>query len=196
MRRRKQGFTLVELIVVMAGVSTVMGVSVVLLFMMFDFQQRYAEQSTQIKRTNRFIEQFREDARGQNTPLVNPGDDVLLQWSGGGRKITYSLVPGEFPEKKSVMRQVWRDEEIESKETYLLPDHTVLGFDIGKDENTGLIALSLWEQRPHTPAPEPAQLDPFSRALPESLRREIDPKFAGNWHTAIARISIATAHEQ
>ena len=44
--RKSQGFTLVELLVVLAILSTVMGISVTLMFTMFDFQQRYAEQNT------------------------------------------------------------------------------------------------------------------------------------------------------
>ena len=183
--KRPLAFTLVELLIVMAILSTVMGISMTLMFEMFDFQQRYAEQSSQIQSTNRFIEQFRADARLHYTPSIEPNAETILQWSGGDDKITYSLVQGKFPEKRDLIRNVWQRDKLTATEVFHLTDHAVLRFVAGQDADAGLLALSLWEQPPHTTVISPEELDPFTRTmkLPENSNVAI------NWRTAIVRIA-------
>ena len=187
--KRLSAFTLIELIVVMAILVTVMGISVTLIFMMFDFQQRYAEQSTQIDSTNRFVEQFRNDSRSQGIVSVAPNAETLLQWGNVANKITYSLVPGEFPEKSDVVRRVWQGDQITATEIYHLPDYAALRFVVGEGHHTGLLAMSLWEQPPYTTVINPEELDPFTRTLTGPQSAEYNPNVDGNWRTAIVRVA-------
>lgn len=180
-------FTLVELLVVMAVMTVVMGISVTLIFAMFDFQQRQTEQSAQIDSTNRFVTQFRSDARWNDVPVIAPNDETLLQWGDQTGKITYSLKPGSFPEKSDVVRRVWRNGEIVNTETYHLPDHAALRFTVGTGENADRIAMSLWEQPPYTTVIDPEELDPFTRTLTGPQAAEFDPNTDGNWRTVIVR---------
>ena len=188
-------FTLVELLVVMAILTVVMGTSVTLMFTMFDFQQRYAEQSEQLRSTNRFVEQFRQDARLRYTPQLAPNDETILQWDGETSKITYSLVPGEFPEKRDIVRHVRQGDELIATETYHLPDFAELRFVMGQDANAGLLALSILEQPPLGNVIPPEKLDPFSRTLLDPQPDSLDPNAAVHWRSVIVRFASASTQE-
>ena len=194
---KHHAFTLVELLVVMAILSVVMGISVTLMFMMFDFQQRHTEQSAQTQSTNRFIEQFREDARLRYVPLLAPNDETILQWGNGDNKITYSLVPGKFPEKQDIIRRVWQGDTLTATEIYHLPDHAALRFVSGQDTNAGLLALSLVEQPPLGNVIALETLDPFTRTPVDPQPNSPDPNTTGHWRTVIVRVdqSHETAQE-
>lgn len=193
--KRVFAFTLIELLVVLAVLSTVMGVSVTLIFMMFDFQQRQAEQSDQTDGTNRFVEQFRDDARLRLTPVIAPNDDTPLQWGDDSHGVTYELVPGEFPEKRSVIRTVRRDGQVVATEIYHLPDDSSLRFVPGEGDHAGQIVMSLWEQRPHATVIDPEELDPFTRTLTGPQAAGFDPNFDGYWRTIIVRVGTTQESE-
>ncbi len=181
----RRAFTLVELIAVLAGLVIIMGVSMGLLFAMLDFQQRYDEQSEQLRSVNMFFAQFRDDARDASAePVLVSDASFLIEWPTEAGKIRYKIVPGEFPEQQNVVREVWNGEKITGTETYKLPDYAVLWPVEGKDDNAGLIALNLWEHRPHTEAPDTSQLDPFARTRIDSPE---NPNDFGYWHTIIVR---------
>ena len=191
--QRRMAFTLVELLVVMAILSTVMGISVTLMFSMFDFQQRYAEQSEQIRSTNRFVEQFRSDAQLCYTLQLEPNDETLLQWADGDNIITYSLVPGKFPEKREIVRRVMQGDKLIGTEVYHLPDYAAVQFVMGQDANAGLLALSLWEQPPGSNVFTAEELDPFTRTLLNPQPDSPNPGDAIHWRSVIVR--IATSQE-
>ena len=181
----RHGFTLIELIAVLAGLIVVMGISMGLLFAMFDFQQRYGEQSTQLRSANMFFTQFRNDARiASGKPVLSPDSSFLIEWPTGTGKIRYRVISGEFPEKRHVVREVWDAEKITGTETYQLPDYAVLWPVEGKNDHTGLIALNLWEHRSRTAPPDIARLDPFTRTLSGSQE---NPNDAAYWRTIIVR---------
>ena len=187
--QRRKAFTLVELLVVMAILSTVMGMSVTLMFSMFDFQQRYAEQSEQIRSTNRFVDQFRTDARLRYTLQLEPDDETLLQWDDGDRIITYSLTPGKFPEKRDIVRRVMQGDKLIGTEVYHLPDYAAVQCVMGQDANAGLLALSLWEQPPGANVFTSEELDPFTRSLRNPQPDSPNPVDAMYWRTVIVRIT-------
>ena len=189
--KRHMAFTLVELLVVLAILSTVMGISVTLMFSMFDFQQRYAEQSEQLRSTNRFVEQFRSDARLHYTALIEPDGETILQWDDdeGQSKITYSLVPGKFPEKRDIIRRATQGDKLIGTEVYHLPDYAVVQFVTGQDANAGLLALSLWEQPPGSNIYMSDELDPFTRTLHNSNPDSPNPGDAMYWRTVIVRLA-------
>ncbi|MCL2349803.1 MAG: hypothetical protein FWC50_16250 [Planctomycetaceae bacterium] len=185
----RHGFTLIELVAVLGGLVVVMGISMGLLFAMLDFQQRHDEQSMQLRSTNMFFTQFRNDARiASGQPVLSLDatavSSFLIEWPVETGKIRYRLAPGEFPEKQLVIREVWDAEKITGTETYSLPDHAVIWLTEGKNADAGLIALNLWEHRPHTNPPETAQLDPFTRILNGSPE---NPNVAACWRTVIVR---------
>jgi len=188
--KRRLAFTLVELLVVLAILSTVMGISVTLMFTMLDFQQRFAEQSEQLRSTNRFVEQFRSDARLRYAPSLDPDADTSLQWDGEGQsKITYTLVQGKFPEKRDLVRRVWQGDRLAGTETYHLPDYAVVRFVMGTGDHAGQIALSLWEQPPGSNIYTSDELDPFTRTLENAQPDSPNPGDAIPWRTVIARIA-------
>ena len=185
--KRFFAFTLIELIVIMFLLSTVMGISVTLIFTMFDFQQRQTEQSAQLNSTNHFVERFRNDARSQYIAEIAPNDETVFRWSEGANVITYSITPGEFPEKSNVVRSVWRNEQLVGTETYHLPDYATLRFVAGEGDYAGQIAISLWLQPPYTTVINPEELDPFTRTLTRPQDVKFDPNVNGNWRTVIVR---------
>ena len=189
--RKSQGFTLVELLVVLAILSTVMGISVTLMFTMFDFQQRFAEQSEQLRSTNRFVEHFQRDARLNYAVLIDPNAETILQWndSEGQNKITYSLVQGKFPEKRDIVRREWQGDTLAATEVYHLPDYAELRFVEGTDDHANQIALSLWEQPPNANVFTPDELDPFTRTLRDAQPDSPNPGDAVHWRTVIVRVA-------
>ena len=185
----RKAFTLVELLVVMAILSTIMGISVTLMFSMFDFQQRYAEQSEQLRSTNCFVDQFRQDARLRYTLQLEPDNETLLQWADGDRVITYSLVDGKFPEKRDIVRRVTQGDKLTGTETYHLPDYAAVQFVMGQDANAGMLVLSIWEQPPGSNVFTSEELDPFTRSLRNPQPDSPNPGDAIHWRSVIVRLT-------
>ena len=182
----KQGFTLVELITVIAVLAVVMGISVIMIAQLFDFQRNYNEYSEQQRDANRFAAAFREDVHTYCKPEIVSEGDTLLRWTTETETVEYTKQPGSFPDQCSVVRTV-RKEDQERREIFQLPDRTTLSFTEGKENDAGLVALSLWTTLPGTETPKLDELNPFDRTVPKSLEQHIDPKYAGNWRTIVAR---------
>jgi prepilin-type N-terminal cleavage/methylation domain-containing protein len=183
----RNGFTLIELVTVLGILSVVMGISVMLLFSMFDFQLKYSEQQQQLSGTNQFVSQFRDDAHRNGQPEILRHDSNLLQWQNGENKITYTLEDGEFSEKKLVRRDVWQNQQRTATELYALPDDVVIWFDEGKENNAGLTAMNLWTPPPETKIPEKNQLDPFTRTIKQQPNQQLEPELASHWRIIIVR---------
>jgi prepilin-type N-terminal cleavage/methylation domain-containing protein len=189
--KHHKGFTLIELVTVLAILSVVMGLSVMILFSMLDFHLKYDEQLKQWSATNRLAAQFRDDVHRNGHPEILRQDAKLLQWQNGENKITYTLEDGEFPEQKLVRRDVWRNQERIATEHYALLDNTAIWFDEGKEKNAGLTAMNLWTQPPGSKMPDPNRLDSFTRTISQSEEqpsdRQTDPTFADNWRIILVR---------
>ena len=192
---KRPAFTLTELLAVMAALSVVMGVSVVLLLQAFDFQRTndlYAEGN---RAASRLVADFRSDVRTYGKPESLTDGEALLRWNTGTETIEYVTQPGEFADQRTVVRTVRKGETM-FRETYRLPDRTLIWCVEGNDADAGLIALSLWTTptgaKPPTAGPPTAgppnlnDLNPFDRTLPKS---HVTPKYAGNWRTIVARYS-------
>jgi type II secretory pathway pseudopilin PulG len=180
---RKSGFTLVELIAVMATLFAVMGVSVVLLVKAFDFQQTNTEYADGVRVADRLIAEFRNDVHVYGKPEIPNDGKTLIRWMSDTVTLEYAMEPGIFPDQQSVVRSLQKDGQT-FRETYHLPEKTTVWCVMGKDGNDGLVALSLWTTPQGTELPPLDTLNPFDRTMPES---KIDPKYAGNWRTIIAR---------
>jgi len=194
---KRPGFTLIELIAVMATVSVVMGIAAVMLVQLFDYRQNLAEYSERMRDVNRFVAKFRNDVRTYGKPEILTDGDTLLRWTTGTETIKYTAQPGEFPDQWSVVRTVQNEGTNNHSETYRLPDRTTARFAEGTGNDAGLIALSLWTAPqgttvlnhtvPNLTEPNLTELNPFDRTLPQTLEQQIDPKYAGNWRTIIVR---------
>ena len=188
---KRPGYTLIELITVMAVMSAVVGVSAVLLVQLFDFQQRNGEYAEKMRAGDRFVAMFRGDVHTYGKPDILSEGDVLLRWTTETETIEYTAQPGEFPDQLSIVRTVQK-EGGNHRETYHLPDRTTLRFAEGKDGDAGLVALSLWTSPqgttlPNLAAPNPGELNPFDRTVSKTIEQQIDPKYAGNWRTIVVR---------
>jgi len=186
-KTKKHGFTLVELIAVMATTAIVMGITVVLLIQLFDFQQNNSEYAAQTHAVNRLVAAFRDDVHAYGKPKILSEGNTLLRLTIGNEIVDYTVQPGEFPGQLDIIRTVQTDGQIERRETYRLPDRSALRFVDGKDADAGLVALSLWTAPQGTEVPNLNELNPFDRTLPKSLEQRADPKYAGHWRTIIAR---------
>jgi prepilin-type N-terminal cleavage/methylation domain-containing protein len=189
---KRDGFTLIELINVMAAVSVVMGVTAVMLVKLFDYQQNHGEYSDQRRAVDRFVAGFRNDVRTYGKPEIVTDGITLLRWTTETETIEYTAQTGEFPDQRNIVRTVRKEEQTHRAETYRLPDRTMVRFVDGTGNDAGLVALSLWTAPQGTPVPHHAvpnldALNPFDRTIPKTLEEQIDPKYAGNWRTIIAR---------
>jgi prepilin-type N-terminal cleavage/methylation domain-containing protein len=184
---KRHGFTLVELIAVMAALAAVMGASVVLLVQLFDFQRDYEEHLTGMSATARLAAIFRHDVHTYGKPEILSDDNLLLRWATETETIDYTLKPGDLPDQQIIIRTVRQEGQPNRYETYRLPDRTTLHLTDGKGDHAGLVALSLWTAPLGTATPNHDDLNPFDRILQKSLEQRIDPKYAANWRTIIAR---------
>ena len=183
---KRPGYTLVELITVMAVLSVIMGVTAVMLVQLFEFQQNTGEHADKVRSADRFVVIFRSDVHTYGKPDILSEGNVLLRWTTETETIEYTAQPGEFPDQLNIVRTV-QNEEGNRNETYRLPDRTTLRFAEGKDADAGLIALSLWSTPQGTKMPNLDELNPFDRTMPKTLEDQINPKYAGNWRTIVVR---------
>ena len=189
---KRDGFTLPELLAVMAALSVVMGISVILLLQAFEFQRANEQYSDGIRAVDRFIADFRNDVHTYGKPEILTDGTALLRWNTGTETIAYLIEPGTFPDQQTIIRTIRKEGEQTDPsfgETYRLPERTMLWFVEGKETNAGLIALSLWGTPTGTEPPNPNDLNPFDRTLPKSHEQQVNPKYASNWRTIIARYS-------
>jgi hypothetical protein len=180
---RKSGFTLTELIAVMAAMFAIMGISVMMLFQLFDFQQTNGEYSDGIRTLDRLVVNFRSDVHTYGKPEIPAEGNVLLRWKTEEVVLDYVLEPGQFPDQQIVLRTLLKEGK-KALETYRLPDRVKVWCVDGTETDAGLVALSLWTTPPGMTPPLPETLNPFDRTMPKS---QVDPKYAGNWRTITAR---------
>ena len=181
---KKLGFTLVELLAVMVTMVVVMGVSGALLVQAFGFQRQNNQYSDGIRAADRFVVAFRNDVHAYGKPEIPTEGETLLHWKTETETIDYTAEPGLFPDQQTIIRTVRKGGKKVGGESYRLPDRMTLRFAIGKDDNVGLVALSLWTTSIATETPNLDELNPFDRTMPKF---HVNSKYAGNWRTIIAR---------
>jgi prepilin-type N-terminal cleavage/methylation domain-containing protein len=184
---KRQGFTLTELVAVITAVTVVMGITVMLFAQLFDFQRNNSEYAERSRNVDRFIANFRNDVRAYGKPEILSESSVLLRWKTEAEIIEYVSESGEFPDQQNIIRTVRQEGKQNRYETYQLPDRTALRFVDGKDNDAGLVALSLWVAQRRSEIPNLDELNPFDRTVSESREPRIDPEKADNWRTIIAR---------
>jgi len=67
---KKNGFTLIEVITVMAAMGVVMGITIVLFVQLFDFQRNQGEYAEKMRTIDRFVADFRGDVRIYGKPEI------------------------------------------------------------------------------------------------------------------------------
>jgi type II secretory pathway pseudopilin PulG len=186
---RRHGFTLTELVAVMAVLFAVMGVSVVMLVQVFDFQQTNDQHAEGMRAVDRLVVDFRKDVRTYGKPEIPTDSPTLFQWKTETATVEYVIAPGTFPDQQIVVRTVkmLQDDEQLFRETYRLPDRTTVWGVSGTESESGLVALNLWTAPLGTKAPLPETLNSFDRTIPMMPTLQVDPKYAGNWRTIVAR---------
>jgi len=180
---RRHGFTLTELIAVIAVLFAVMGVSVVMLLQAFDFQQANDRHAEGMRTVDRLVIDFRTDVHTYGKPEIPTNSATLFLWKTESATVEYVVAPGTFPDQVIIIRT----HEVDAllfRETYRLPDRTTVWSAMGTESYAGLVALSLWTSPPGTEPPLPETLNPFDRTMSQS---QVEPKYAGNWRTIIAR---------
>ena len=180
---RRLGFTLLELIVVMAVMFAVMSVSVVMLVQAFDFQRANDQHAEGMRTVDRLVVDFRKDVHTYGKPEISTDSQTLFQWETELATVEYVVEQGTFPDQVILVRTLQEGEK-GVRETYRLPDRTTVWGAMGTESESGLVALSLWTSPQGTDPPSPETLNPFDRTTPTL---QIDPKYAGNWRTIIAR---------
>ena len=182
---RKSGFTLVELLAVMAAMFAIMGVSVVMLIQVFNLQYKNSKYSDEVRTLNRLVVDFRNDVHAYGKPEIPNEGNVLLRWKTESVSLEYVMEPGMFPDQKVIVRTL-HEEGKKFSESYRFPDQTIIWCTSGEESDAGLVALSLWTISLGTEMPPPETLNPFDRTLSET---KIEPRYAGNWRTIVARHS-------
>ena len=188
---KKRGFTLIELISLMAAAAAIVGFAAMLLVQLFLFQQNNDGYTQGVRSANRLADDFRNDVQAFGKPEILMGQETLLRWvllrgNEESGMIEYTTEPGRFPEQLNLVRTMSKDGQQVHRETYRFPSRVSLQFVEGQEDNTGLIALSLL-MMPQGPAVDISEFNPFDRTLPKSLEQRVDVKHAGHWRTIVVR---------
>jgi len=175
---KRQAFTLIELIAVVALMAIIMGTAVVLIAQLFDYQRNNAEYADSIRAVNRLVADFRSDVRTHGKPEILTDDDTLLRWTTNVLTVEYRTEPGEFPDQQKIIRTVRQEGESNRYETYRLPERSALRFVEGMESDAGLVAMSLWVGTPVGDVPNIDELNPFDRTTKSC---------AHHWRTIVVR---------
>lgn len=183
--KNNRGFTLVELIVVLAILSIILVITTSMTFMMFDRYRHTVENREQNEAASRILDSIRSDIRAYGVPEKTFDNDELLLWDKEGKRITYTVLEKDMPGWKVIARNSVTGNGPNVSERFRLPDNIDFDFRTGNGEFENFFAVSLFMQIPEGPEQDLKEFDPFTRTVPEGT--EPDPKYAGNWRTIIVR---------
>ncbi|HBT76540.1 MAG TPA: hypothetical protein DEB39_06350, partial [Planctomycetaceae bacterium] len=199
---KRHAYTLVELVVVLAGEAVLFGLATAIVFLLLDFRTKTDEAFSQADTIRRLSETFRRDvhdAEAFTAPWgIEDGMDLEMP---DGRAIHYVFHQQEGGFMVEVVRTEsvavvpdmggFAQEEMLSTERFMLDDGTQVRFYPGKERNEGLAALSVWTNPQRRingtaagalgppggfDATYPEDADPFARTLPEDARERSDPR--------------------
>ncbi|MDR1140064.1 MAG: hypothetical protein LBL62_00120 [Planctomycetaceae bacterium] len=198
MKNKFSGFTLIEVVLVIALETIVVGLGVGVLFMVTETRIKENHSDSARLASSRLSEQFRADLHSATSATLE-NDSLRLPLSDGKEffySIVYSIEPAEFPKQSVLRRNKMSGDQKIATETYTLPNHSVAWF--VQDKDAGLVALNIWIQPVDrrgqilVQMPKKENLNPFTREIVDQNSIGFDPCYAANWRTIIGKLTTAT----
>ena len=152
-RRRRRGWTLIELIVAVSALAVLMTIMATLMIRLMKLDRAERSRVVVSAALERLARDLRGDARAA-TAAAEVGGSRLVLPMADGRSVEYAVRGGR---DRDVLRTVRRGGKDEHYETYRRPPGTTARFESGRDGTTPLVALAV--------APDPGA-DPSRPADP------------------------------
>jgi prepilin-type N-terminal cleavage/methylation domain-containing protein len=142
---RRRGFTLVEMVVVIATSGVLLGVAVSLLCALQRGEAADRQQNRRSTAVGRLAEQFRADVHAAIGDRPATDQDAGAEWRfdlSDQRSVVYRAIPGR------VVRTEMRAEKLERRESYVLPPETTVDVTTetlrtDKQTETKIVSLSI-----------------------------------------------------
>lgn len=156
--KRRRGFSLVELLVVIAVSSTIVALSVGLLHLLMQMQRDARDQLRGRMTLQRLTDQFRDDAHAamQLRPVQAANESSGPAWElqlGPDHRIEYRV------EEATLVRTEHAGGDVLGRESYLLPEGATVSLDVDDEKGVKLASLRIAANQslPAKPAEEPAE---------------------------------------
>lgn len=202
-----RGFTLLEMIVVMAVLGIVLTTASILLCLILDLSLHHKTEVIARNGQERLLTAFRHDVKEfgrpeivisslvtgspqevQDVTLTKENDQVLLRWKTTNGELVYHLSISERG-TISMNRELSAEGKIPVREMFALAEGVRIDFYEGGETYQHLVALSLWKNPIRSFKINAADLNPFTGAMAPDVSKQIDPRYATNWQIALARFS-------
>jgi len=149
MRRRHRGFTLIEMLVIIAAGAAMMAVAMGLLHLLLQLEQGAREEARQQTALGRLAEQFRRDvhAAGRFAAIEAPEAAAAQQSEGaaGTPGWRFSLDENRSVEYRAGQREVIRtelaEEDAVARESYVLPSDATVSIGPVGEAAPGIVRL-------------------------------------------------------
>ena len=125
MRRlqKSQGFTLIELIVVISVTSTLATVNVGWIYQTFKFASQMRQRQSHYTNMNRLAVKFRDEVRSSDTIKLEDEDNLVLRF-GDGSFVRYMISNSQESVELNVEK--WQDDSVVARERFTLMQGTQL----------------------------------------------------------------------
>lgn len=136
-RRRRGGWSLIELVVAVSALSVLLMAAGGLVFRMLSIDKAERSKAAAASALDRLARDLRDDARASAGP-AEVADARLVLTMGGGRRAEYAIRGGR---DSDVVRTVRLGDRAEHREIYRRPPGTVARFETGRDGPRTVVAL-------------------------------------------------------
>lgn len=207
---RRNGFTLLELILVLTVEIALIGITTALIVKSLDFKTQTNEGFDVARSARRLAETFRADVHAaRDAAIAVDGKRLTLETVRDGKPVMIVYAIHVRPERfaTDIVREVFSlsgGEEGESRETaaerkkrplaverFSLAEGASVRFDASPSGASAaeLLAMSIWNDPDgKTSSSLPKGLDPFTRTIPATDAPDaVDPRMSGNWIVVLAR---------
>lgn len=151
----RRGYTLMEMLVVIALGTVLLGVAVGVLHLLMRTQHSGRESVYQTETVARLAEQFRSDARAALRPIAAEGEpkDRWRFALAADRTVTYRLRPGEIERREQIAAKQVR------QESYTLPRNYLAEITVRTDATPAMASLVLAPSGLASPAGREIRID-------------------------------------